>query len=63
MKTLWFKDYLIMLERQHNGSVRAVASSDHDRIRCVFYDYPMSYIVQQMKSHIRYRLANGICEA
>jgi len=31
MKTFNYKDYFIMLERQHNGSIRAVASSDDDR--------------------------------
>jgi len=52
----WFKDYFVIMEKQHNGSIRVTASNDYDNIRTVFYDYPMSYIVKKIKSHIRYRL-------
>ena len=58
-KHFWFKDYFVIMEKQGNGSVRAVASNDDDAdyIREVFYDYPASYIVSKIKSDIRFRLA------
>lgn len=59
-KNFWFKDWFIIMEKQHNGSVRVVASNEYDYIREVFYDYPMSYIIKQIKSHIRYRIANPL---
>jgi hypothetical protein len=46
-----------MFEKQPNGSIKAVASSDTDRFGEVFYGYPMSYIIRKMKSDCRYRLA------
>ena len=49
-----------MLERQHNGSIRAVASSDDDRFKEVFYDYPLSYVVSKMKKDCKYRIDNNI---
>ena len=49
-----------MLERQHNGSIRAVASSDDDRFGEVFYDYPLSYVVSKMKKDCKYRIDNNI---
>ncbi len=56
MKNFWYKDYFIMLEKQHNGSIRVVASSDYDDIRTVYYDYTIKEIINKTKSHIRYRL-------
>lgn len=56
MKNFWYKDYFVMLERQHNGSIRVVADNDKDTIREVFYDYPLSYIVKTIKADIRHRL-------
>jgi hypothetical protein len=53
----WFKDYFVMFERQHNGSIRVVASNDYDSIREVFYDYSIKEIISKIKSDIRYRLA------
>jgi hypothetical protein len=60
MKNFHYKDYYIMLERQHNGSICAVASSDDDRFGVVFYDYPLSYVVSKMKKHCKYRIDNNI---
>lgn len=57
MKNFWYKGYFVMFEKQPNGSIRAIASSDTDRFGQVFYDYPMSYIVRKMKSDCRYRLS------
>ena len=56
MKNFWYKNYYIMFERQPNGSIKAVASSDTDRFGEVFYGYPMAYIIRKMKSDCRYRL-------
>ena len=60
MKNFNYKDYYIMLERQHNGSIRAVASSDNDRFGEVFYDYPLSYVVSKMKKDCKYRIDSNI---
>lgn len=59
-KNFWYKDWFVIMEKQHNGSIRVSASNDYDYIREVFYDYPMSYIIRQIKSHIRYRMTNPV---
>ena len=56
MKNFDYKGYFVMLEKQHNGSIRCVASNDYDSIRVVFYDYTMAEITKKIKSHIRFRL-------
>jgi len=60
MRNFHYKDYFIMLEKEHNGSIRAVASSDDDRFGEVFYDYPLSYVISKMKKDCKYRIQNNI---
>jgi len=55
MKNFFYKGYFVMMERQHNGSIRTVADNDKDTIRQVFYDYPLSYIVKKIKQDINHR--------
>jgi hypothetical protein len=56
-KNFWYKDYFVMFEKQHNGSIRVIAASDDDDIREVFFGYDFKTIVSKIKSHIRYRLS------
>ena len=51
-----------MFEKQHNGSIRAVADNDSDRFGIVYYDYPMTEIVKRIKTQCTYRLKNNIKE-
>ena len=60
MKNFNYKDYYVMLEKQHNGSVSAIASADDDRFGVTFYDYPIAYIVRRMKMHCKHRIENNI---
>lgn len=62
MKNFDYKGYFVMLEKQANGSIRAVADNDSDRFGIVYYDYPMSEIVQRVKTQCNYRLKNNIQE-
>jgi hypothetical protein len=62
MKNFHYKDYFVMLERNPNGSIRAVADNDRDRFGVVFYDYPMTEIKRRIKSQCTYRLTNNIKE-
>ena len=62
MKTFDYKGYFVMLEEQHNGSIRAVADNDRDRFGIVYYDYPMSEIKARIKEQCAYRLQNNIRE-
>lgn len=55
MKNFEYKGYFVILERQHNGSIRTVADNDKDTIRQVFYDYPMSYIIKKIKRDINFK--------
>lgn len=57
LNNFWYKDYYVILEKQHNGSIRVVALNDYDNIRVVFYDYNLKTIISKIKSHIRYRLS------
>lgn len=59
-KNFWFYDWFVIMEKQHNGSIRVMASNENDYIREVFYDYSMREIISKIKSHIRYRIANPI---
>lgn len=52
MKNYWYKDYFVMLECQHNGSILAVASNDTNRIKQVFYGYTMPQIKVEIRSLI-----------
>ena len=60
MKNFDYKGYFVILERQHNGSIRTVADNDQDVIRQVFYDYPLSYVVKKIKADINFRLNGGV---
>jgi len=60
MKNFTYKNYFVMLERQHNGSIRAVADNDTDRFRIVYYDYTMTEIIKRIKEQCTYRLKNNI---
>jgi hypothetical protein len=60
MKNFEYKGYFVILERQHNGSIRTVADNDSDTIRQVFYDYPLSYVYAKIKRDINYRLENNL---
>lgn len=51
-----------MFEKQHNGSIRAVADNDSDRFGIVYYDYPMTEILKRVKLQCTYRLKNNIRE-
>ena len=62
MKNFDYKGYFVMLEKQHNGSIRAVADNDNDRFGIVYYDYPMTEIVKRIKTQCTYRLKNNIKE-
>jgi hypothetical protein len=62
MKNFEYKGYFVMLEKQHNGSIHAVADNDRDRFRIAFYDYPMSEIKTRIKTQCAYRLKNNIQE-
>ena len=62
MKNFDYKGYFVMLEKQHNGSIRAVADNDTDRFGVVYYDYPMSEIVKRIKTQCTYRLKNNVQE-
>jgi len=55
MKSIEYKDYLIMFEKTTQG-VRSVAVSDYDTIRVYFIDYAFKEIVKRMKKNIDYRL-------
>jgi hypothetical protein len=60
MKNFTYKNYFVMLERQHNGSIRVVADNDTDRFRIVYYDYTMTEIIKRIKEQCTYRLKNNI---
>lgn len=62
MKNFNHKGYFVMLERQHNGSIGAVADNDRDRFGMVFYDYLMKEIKERVKNQCNYRLENNIKE-
>jgi len=62
MKNFDYKGYFVMVEKQHNGSIRAVADNDLDRFGIVYYDYPMKEIVARVKDQCNYRLENNIRE-
>lgn len=62
MKTFSYKNYFVMLEKQHNGSIRAIADNDSDRFGIVYYDYSMTEIVKRVKNQCTYRLSNNIQE-
>lgn len=62
MKNIHYKGYFLMFEKQHNGSIRAVADNDLDRFGIVYYDYPMTEILKRVKSQCTYRLKNNIRE-
>jgi hypothetical protein len=52
IKPMVYKNYLVMLEPQHNGSILAVASDlddARDRIKKTYYGYQVSYIKAEMK--------------
>jgi len=51
-----------MFEKQHKGSIRAVADNDSDRFGIVYYDYPMTEILKRVKFQCTYRLKNNIRE-
>lgn len=55
MKNFWFKDYYIMFDRNHNGSISAFCSGDFDRFRVTFYDYTMREIKSRIKRAINDR--------
>ena len=58
-KNFIYKDYFVMIEKQHNGSFKAVADNDIDRFGVVFYDYSMTEIIKRIKEQCSYRIANG----
>lgn len=60
MKNYWYKDYFVMFERNHNGSISAVASGDRDRFGMCFYDYTMAEIKQRINKQCKYRHDNNI---
>ena len=60
MKTFFYKDYFVMLEKQHNGSIRAIADNDIDRFGIVYYDYSMTEIIKRIKEQCTYRIKNNI---
>lgn len=62
MKNLHYKGYFLMFERNHNGSIRAVADNDSDRFGIVYYDYSMTEIVKRVKAQCTYRLEHNIRE-
>jgi len=62
MKNFDYKGYFVMVEKQHNGSIRAVANNDFDRFGIVYYDYPIKEIVVRVKDQCNYRLENNIRE-
>ena len=62
MKNFDYKGYFVMLEKQHNGSIRAVADNDSDRFHIAYYDYPMTEIIKRIKTQCTYRLKNNIQE-
>jgi hypothetical protein len=62
MKNFDYKGYFVMLEKQHNGSIRAVADNDSDRFHIAFYDYSMSEIKSRIKTQCAYRIQNNIQE-
>jgi hypothetical protein len=62
MKNFHYKDYFVMLERNHNGSIRAVADNDKDRFGVVYYDYPLTEIKRRVKTQCNHRLENNIRE-
>jgi hypothetical protein len=59
MQTFDYKGYFVMLETQHNGSIRAVADNDNDRFGVVFYDYSMTEIKRRIKKQCTHRLNGG----
>ena len=63
MKTFFYKDYFVMLEKQHNGSIRAIADNDIDRFGIVYYDYSMTEIIKRIKKQCTYRLKDNITVA
>jgi hypothetical protein len=62
MKYFDYKGYFVIIERNHNGSILATARNEDtgDCIKNVFYDYSMSYAVEKMRFHVRYRSTNNI---
>ena len=60
MKTFFYKGYFVMLERQQNGSIRAVADNDNDRFGEVFYFYSLTQAIKKMKQDCTYRLKSGL---
>ena len=59
MQTFDYKGYFVMLEKQHNGSIRAVADNDRDRFGIVFYDYSMAEIKRRIKTQCTHRLGGN----
>ena len=55
MQNFWFKDYYIMFDRNHNGSISAFCSGDFDHFGVTFYDYTMREIRSRIKHVINDR--------
>ena len=60
LKAFFYKGYFVALEKQHNGSIRAVADNDSDRFGIVYYDYSLTEIIKRIKEQCSYRLKNNI---
>lgn len=60
MKTFFYKKYWVMLERQHNGSIRAVADNDIDRFNRVFYGYSQTEAIKRIKAECSERLQEAV---
>lgn len=62
MKTFNYKGYFVTLEKQHNGSIRAVADNDSDRFGIVYYDYSITELTKRIKTQCTYRLTHNVRE-
>ena len=62
MQIFDYRGYFVILEKNPNGSIRAVADNDLDRFGIVYYDYPMAEIKRRVKAQCNHRLENNIRE-
>lgn len=51
--TAWYKDWFLIAERQHDGSILITASNDSERFKKVFYFYTMRQALSLVREIIR----------
>ena len=51
--TTWYKDWFLIAERQHDGSILITASNDNERFKKIFYFYTMPQAMRLVREIIR----------